>query len=205
MHVFKRLISARYNDIPLWITVPYTILALVILPVYWIKYGPGNFLWFSDIAFFAMVPALWCKNRFIASMMAIGVLPLESIWLLSFVTGGAFVGMADYMFDPALPLWLRALSLFHFPMPAVIIYMIWRFGYDARALWPQIVLAVAVLTATYFVTDPSENVNMAFDPGIEALRMEQPAYIIAETIALICLSIVPMHFILKKIAPPKQL
>lgn len=177
---------------------PYTLLALVILPVYWYQYGVTNFLWFSDIAFFVMVPALWFKNRFISSMMAIGVLPLETLWLLSFITGGAFLGMANYMFDPTLPLWLRGLSLFHFPMPAVIIYMIWRFGYDNRALYPQIGLSIVVIFLTHWLTPKSENVNIIYPPsGVENLIPEN-VYIYLMPVVLILGVIIPMHFILKK-------
>lgn len=204
--LFKKAFTARYNDIPLWITVPYTLLALVILPVYWWKYGPGNFLWFSDIAFFVMVPALWFKNRFASSMMAIGVLPLETLWMLSFATGGAFLGMANYMFDDTLPLWLRALSLFHFPMPAVIIYMICRFGYDPRALWPQIAVAISVLFLTRWLTDPSENVNMGYTPPDFLQGHFTPdSYMYAMMFTLVTCVIIPMHFILKKYAPMKPL
>jgi hypothetical protein len=176
----------------------YTILALIILPVYWYQYGVTNFLWFSDIAFFVMVPALWFKNRLLASMMAIGVLPLESLWLTSFITGGDFLGMANYMFDPNLPLWLRGLSLFHFPMPAVIIYMIWRFGYDTRALYPQIVLSIIVILLTHLLTAEADNVNMIFPPQGLREYISQPLYFILMPMVLITGVIIPMHLILKK-------
>ena len=44
--------------IPLWIKVSYTLFAILIVAVYMLKYGLGNFLWFSDIALLATVPAL---------------------------------------------------------------------------------------------------------------------------------------------------
>ena len=160
-------ISAKYpNNFDstwmLWFKILYTLLAFIICPVYWYQYGVTNFLWFSDIAFFLMVPALWLRQPLIASMMAIGVLPLETLWMLSFITGGAFLGMADYMFDENLPLWLRGLSLFHFPMPAAIIIMIKRFGYDQRALYPQILLSIIVIILTHIFTKKVDNVNMIF-------------------------------------------
>lgn len=186
------------HPIPLWIKLPYTLLALIILPVYWYHYGPANFLWFSDIAFFVMVPALWFKNRLVASMMAIGVLPLEMLWMASFVSGGAFLGMANYMFDPELALWLRALSLFHFPMPAVIIYMIWRFGYDARALYPQIILSIVVILMTHALTLKADNVNMIYPPqGLENI-ISPAAYTYVMPLTLLLGVVIPMHFILKR-------
>ena len=192
------------NVIPLRFKLPYTLLALVILPVYWQEYGPANFLWFSDIAFFLMVPALWFGSRFLASMMAIGVLPLEALWMTSFFTGGAFLGMANYMFDPHLPLWLRALSLFHFPMPAAIIYMIRRFGYDPCALWPQIGLSLIVILMTHGLTKKADNVNLIFPP--EGLRdvVPQQLYAVLMPAVLITCVIIPMHFVLKRYAPRRR-
>lgn len=189
-----------HNGIPLWLKGSYTLLALVILPVYWYEYGVTNFLWFSDIAFFVMVPALWFKNRLLAGMMAIGVLPLEALWMTSLFTGGDFLGMANYMFDPHLPLWLRGLSLFHFPMPAVIIYMIRRFGYDARALYPQIILSITVILMTHLLTAKADNVNMIFPPKGLQDYISQPSYFILMPLVLITGVIIPMHFILKKMA-----
>ena len=55
---------------PAWARLPYALWVAVLVPVYWHHYGPGNFLWFSDIALFATLVALWTGNRLIASMMA---------------------------------------------------------------------------------------------------------------------------------------
>ena len=187
----------RDNGVPLWIKLPYTLLAMVILPVYWYQYGVTNFLWFSDIAFFAMVPALWFKNRLITSMMAIGVLPLELLWLAGLLSGGAFLGIAAYMFDPSLPLWLRLLSLFHFPMPAVILYMLFRFGYDARALYPQIALSALVILMTHVFAPREENINLIYPPeGLKDI-MPEAAYVVLMPLVLIGCVIVPMHYFLK--------
>ena len=118
------------KNIPLWLKIVYSIMVCIIVPVYWKEYGPTNFLWFSDIALISMVAALWFENRLIASMMAVGVLAQEVGWLIDLFTGGNLLGLAKYMFDPERPLYLRALSFFHIPMPIVIIYMIYKLGYE---------------------------------------------------------------------------
>lgn len=188
-----------------WFKILYTLLAFIICPVYWYQYGVTNFLWFSDIAFFLMVPALWFRQSFIASMMAIGVLPLEILWMLSFITGGAFLGMADYMFDPNLPLWLRSLSLFHFPMPAAIMIMIGRFGYDQRALLPQICLSIVVILFTHIFTKRVDNVNMIFPIKELENVMSQSVYSFAMPVVLVTCVIIPMHIILKKYFPLRSI
>ncbi len=60
--------------IPLWIKISYTAFAVITVAVYAVKYPPGNFLWFSDIALILTVPALWFESRLLASMMALAVL-----------------------------------------------------------------------------------------------------------------------------------
>jgi hypothetical protein len=47
--------------IPLGLKVVYTIFVCA-LPIFWREYGSANFLWFSDIALLALVPALWLEN-----------------------------------------------------------------------------------------------------------------------------------------------
>ena len=56
--------------IPLWLKITYTLFVSSVVPVYWRRYGPANFLWFSDIALLVTVPALWLESPLLASMMA---------------------------------------------------------------------------------------------------------------------------------------
>jgi len=155
--------------IPLWLKIAYTAVAAVILPIYWRQHGPKNFLWFSDIALIVLVPALWLESALLFSMMAVGVLLPEAVWTISYVGGLMFrrpvTGLAGYMFDPGLPGWLRGLSLFHLILPPLLIWGVWRLGYDSRALPLQILLAWAVLPITWLVTDREKNINWVFGPG----------------------------------------
>lgn len=66
--------------IPLWLKIGWTLFALVLIPVYWKHYGPANFLWFSDIALFAMIIALWLENALLASMMLLAIALPELAW-----------------------------------------------------------------------------------------------------------------------------
>ncbi|WP_405236370.1 membrane-associated protein [Lentisalinibacter orientalis] len=155
--------------IPLWLKIGYTAIVAVILPIYWLRHGPKNFLWFSDIALILLVPALWLESALLFGMMAVGVLLPEAVWTISYLGGllfrRPFTGLAGYMFDPALPRWLRGLSLFHLILPPLLIWGVWRLGYDSRALALQTLLAWAVLPVTWLVTDPAKNINWVFGPG----------------------------------------
>jgi len=64
--------------IPLGLKIVYTIFVCALVPIYWREYGPANFLWFSDIALLALVPALWLENALLVSMLAISVVFFEA-------------------------------------------------------------------------------------------------------------------------------
>lgn len=196
--------------VPLWFKIPYTALVAVVIAVYWRMYGPANFLWFSDIAFFGMAYAMWRDDSLFTGMMAIGVLPLEFIWAFSYLSGfvGSYgetwLGVGDYMFDSSLPYWLRALSWFHFAMIGAVIYMLLRKGYDSRALVPQTVLAMAVLVLTHLWGIKEDNPNMIYPPGDFGQVIAQPLYSALQPLVLFGCVILPMHLLLKKFWPLKS-
>jgi hypothetical protein len=162
------LTSSVPAAIPLWLKVAYSAFVGYLVPVYWHSYGPKNFLWFSDIALLGMVPALWLESSLLASMMAVGTLLPELFWNLGYfgrlASGRRLMGLTDYMFDAKYSLFLRALSLFHVFLPPLLLWTVWRLGYDARALVAQTLLAWIVLAATY-VAKPDRNINWIYGFG----------------------------------------
>jgi hypothetical protein len=190
--------------IPLWIKIAHTAFVVVLVPPYLRHYGAANFLWFSDIALFAMAPGLWLESPLIASMMAVGVLLLELTWNVDsfgrLMSGRSLIGLADYMFDARLPRWLRALSLFHVALPVLLLWTIGRLGYDPRALPAQTALAELVLVVTYVVTDPSKNVNWVFGPRSKPQRRIPPlAYLALYMLLLPVVVYWPTHLLLRRI------
>jgi hypothetical protein len=185
------------------VTWPYTVFVAVLVPVYWHHYGPGNFLWFSDIALFAVLIALWTGNCLVFSMMAIGVLPLEVVWTLDFVTGGRMIGLAGYMFEEDRPLYLRGLSLFHLFLPPLIVWMLVRQGYDRRALVAQMALAWVVLPASWLLTPPADNINWVHGLGEAGATGVAPGlYLVAYMALLPVVVFVPMHLLLRRLCRP---
>ena len=69
-----------------WTKIPYTIFVCVLVSVYWVERGPANFVCLSDIALLVTLAALWLESRFLASMMAVGVLLPEFAWNLDFLS-----------------------------------------------------------------------------------------------------------------------
>jgi len=158
--------------VPLWLKVVWTAMVLVIVLIYWRHRGPANFLWFSDIAFLALVPGLWLESSFIVSLTACMVLVAEILWSVSFFGGllrlPRVIGLADYMFDKQSPLWLRAVSLFHVPLVAVIVWAPWRLGYDPGVYPWAVLITWLVLLLTRWLTKPEANINHVYRLPIAA-------------------------------------
>ena len=152
--------------VPLWLKVAWTAMALVVVLIYWRHRGPANFLWFSDIALLALVPGLWLESSFIISLTAGMVFVAEMLWSVSFFGRllhlPHLTGLADYMFEEQTPLWLRAVSLFHVPLLAVIVWGPWRLGYDP-CVYPWVLLITRlVLLLTRWLTEPRQNINHVY-------------------------------------------
>ena len=152
--------------VPTWLKVAWTAMVLVIVLVYWRHRGPANFLWFSDIAFLALVPGLWLESSFIVSLVACMVLVPETLWSVSFfgrlLNLPRVTGLADYMFDQGIPLWLRAVSLFHLPLLAALVWGPWRLGYDPGVYPWAALIAWVVLLLTRWLTKPEPNINHVY-------------------------------------------
>ena len=194
------------HQIALGIKVLYTLFLSVLVPVYWAHYGPRNFLWFSDIALLATGAALWLESPLLASMMTLAVLLPEIAWNLDFawqlLARRPLFGMSSYMFDGKLPRYLRALSLFHVPLPIGLVWLVWRLGYDRRAWLLQSLVALVVLPLTYRLTDPAENVNWVHGLGSRPQR-RLPAwlYLALLIVAFSLVLYLPPHLLLSRVAP----
>ena len=192
------------EQLPTWGKLLYTLFLGVLVPVYWIHWGPKNFLWFSDIALLTTAVSLWLESPLLASMMALAVALPELVWNADFfrrlLTGRHLFGLSDYMFDPGRPRYLRALSLFHVVLPVVLIWILSRLGYDGRAWVLQTLVALIVLPVTYRVTDPADNINWVYGPGSTPQKRMPPLAYLATMMALFPLAIyLPTHLLLRRL------
>jgi hypothetical protein len=195
--------------VPLWLKLAYTAFVAVMIPVYWVKAqaGPRNFLWFSDIALFGTTLALWLESALLASTMAVAVMLPEILWTISFLSGALFRkpirGVGEYMFDGSEPWYMRALSLFHVHMLAVLLWLVWRLGYDSRALLAQTLLAWVVFPLTYVITEPKHNINRVFGPGSSPQRRMHPvAWLLLVMIVAPLVIYLPAHLLLQALFTP---
>jgi hypothetical protein len=200
--------------VPLALKLAYTAYMAVFIPVYWHYYGPTNFLYFCDIALILTLFAIWPENRLLISMCAVGILVPQALWVLDFLAhaaGFSLVGMTGYMFDPNRSLFLRLLSLFHGWLPLLLLYLVWRIGYDRRAFWSWTALAWVLLLISFFLLPPPTphpglapvNVNYVWGMSDDAAQPWVPAYVwfAGQLIGLPLLAYAPTHFALARFIP----
>ena len=190
--------------IPLDLKVGYTLFACALVPIYWRQYGSANFLWFSDIALLALVPALWLENALIASMMAVAVVFFEAIWNVDFfarlLTGKSSLGLSAYMFDPKIPWFTRTLSCFHIVLPLLLLWIVHRLGYDRRAFFWQTIVALVVLPLSYLVGNAQENVNWVYGFGQKPQRiLPAPLFVILLMLLFPLAVYLPTHLFFARI------
>lgn len=176
---------------------------VVLVCVVWLRhYGARNFLWFSDIAFIGAVPALWLESRTLASVLAVAVLLPEIFWNVDFVgrllLRRRITGLTDYMFEPERSRLLRGLSLFHVPLPLVLLWMVDAYGYDPKVgLVGAIILAAVVLPWSRAVSTPERNINWTYGLGAAGSRLAPSTYMALLFAGFVILVFIPTHYLLR--------
>jgi len=167
--------------VPLWLKLGWTVWVIAWVPLYWKQYGAQNFLFFCDLGNLFIMAGLWLESSLIFSWQATGLLLFQTLYIVDLVgavltagftvgshVGGRhlerhIIGGTEYMFDPNLPLSIRLLSLFHVVTPPLLLWAIWRLGYDRRGWLCQTLTAWIVIPINYFWR-PGFDVNWARGP-----------------------------------------
>ena len=187
--------------VPLWLKVGWSLWVIVWMPVYWHQYGLQNFLYFCDLGNFFIAAALWLESPLIFSWQACGLLLFQSLYtidLFGAVLGGRhIIGGTEYMFDPHLSLFVRLLGLFHVVTPPLLLWAIWRLGYDGRGWKYQTVTAWLVVPINYFWR-PQFDVNWARGPFFrEQHFVPGMVYLAAYLVVVPFLVYWPTHLVLE--------
>jgi hypothetical protein len=157
-------------------------------------------LWFCDIALLGSVVALWTRSSLVASTQAISVMLFDTLWSIDFLgslfAGQSILGLSAFMFDSDYPIELRVLSLFHLWLPWLLLWMVFRFGYDGRALAVQSIVCWAVLVVSYLVSTTEENINWVFQLGETDLGLPSMAYLALLMLAIPLCFYLPTHALL---------
>ncbi len=175
---------------------------LVWPPAYILFWGWSNLLHLCDIAVIFACAGLWLGNSLLLSSQAVSLLAAGVLWTADagwrLLAGRYLVGGTEYMWDVHYPLWVRLLSLFHIGLPIVLLYALWKTGYDRRALATQSAIAAVLLAISRF-WPPQLNLNYAYqDPLFHRTWGVAPLHLGITLAVLITVLYLPAHLLLKK-------
>ena len=202
---------AEANKIPLAVKLTYTAFMAVLIPFYLKEYGATNFLYFCDVALFFTLAAVWTEKPILAAMPAVGILLPQALWCADFIGTAMNLpvnGMTAYMFDANIPKFARSLSFFHFWLPFLLVYLVYKLGYDTRALKYWTLLAWMLLLVCYlFMPAPPApnsatpvNINYVFGMNDKAAQtyMHPLSWLAMLMVLLPTVLYLPTHWALKR-------
>jgi len=206
--------------IPPSIKLLYSAFVAIVVPLYWVTYGPWNFLYVCDVALLVTAVAIWIESPLLVSMQAVAIVAPQTLWvvdLLCRVVGGVEItGATSYMLDASIPLYLRSLSLFHGWLPFFLLWLLSRLGYDRRAFAIQCAAAIVILLVSYLfaptpppsASDPSRAVNINYVYGFTD---KHPQTLMAPwlwLVSLLAINVIvfylPTHFVLRRVFATKS-
>jgi hypothetical protein len=153
--------------VPLWLKIAWTTWVVIWAPLAGDYYGAQVYLHFCDLGNFLILAALWLESPLIVSWQAVSLLFFQTLYLVDLVgalfSGTHIIGGTEYVFDVRIPLPIRLLALYHFVAPALLLWSVWRLGYDRRGLLYQVATLCLVIPINYFWR-PERDVNWARGP-----------------------------------------
>lgn len=176
-------------------------------------YGPANLLWFSNLSVLLLTASLVTNRSLPASIVLVGVGVLEVVWsfdlALRLLMSGPAMGLTEYVFVPRLspdeqprPLWARLVALYHLLIVPGGLWIVWRLGYDRRALRWVVIGCGLIGLGCVLALDPSLNVNRVrhFGPFNEAW-LTTPGYFALWIAVLFAFMWWPTHVALSRWGP----
>ncbi len=200
--------------IPLALKLAYTLFVAVLVPKYWMAYSAWNFLFFCDVALLVGLCAFWLESPLLMSLTAVGITVPQMLWVADFLTGARITGMTSYMFDSKLPIFVRALSSFHGWLPFLLVWGVWRLGYDRRAFVGWTIASTVILLTSFFLAPkppaPAENPDLAVNINyVHGLSYTKPQTTMPPwlwlSIMIVGFPIVlylPAHLVFRALIPP---
>jgi hypothetical protein len=171
------------------------------IPVYYRQYGLQNFLFYCDIGNILITAALWLESSVIFSWQAVALLVFQTLYTLDLlgavVSGHHAFGGTEYMFDPKISLLVRLLGLYHVVVPPLLLWGVYRLGYDRRG-WILQTLTMWILVPINFFWRPQYNVNWARGLGHEQHLVPSWLYLLAYLVAVPLLIYWPTSFFLRR-------
>jgi len=191
--------SAKYPQWMRWITLAWFALWF---PMYWRTWGAANFVHLCDVAVILTSIGMWTNSSLLISSQAVGAFVVDVAWAADatsrIVLGHALFPGNEYLTNPHYPLWIRSLTIFHLVMPALLLWGIYRMGYNRRGYALQCAIALLVFIVARF-TQPSANIDFAFsDPFFHRAWGPAPAHVLFTWLFMVVVVYAPTHLLLKR-------
>jgi hypothetical protein len=188
--------------VPLWLKVTWTVWVIAWAPLYWNYYGAQNFLYFCDLGNLLIAAGLWLESPLIFSWQATGLFLFQTLYSIdlagALLSRQHLIGGTEYMFDARIPLLVRLLSLFHVVMPAVLLWAMWRLGYDNRG-WKYQTLTAWLVVPINYVWRPQYDVNWARGPFFREQHVVPGfIYLMAYLVVVPLVIYWPTHLVLQR-------
>jgi hypothetical protein len=201
--------SAAQNPVPRWLQWVALVWALIWFPTYWHTWGASNFVQLCDVAVILTCVGIWTNSGLPISSQAVSALLVDVAWALDagwrLFTRHHLLGGTEYLFDPSKPLWIRLLSLYHLALPPLLLWLLYRLGYDRRGWALQSAIALPVFVASRF-TIPAKNMNFAFaDPFFRRQWGPAPVHIVVIWLFMVFVVYLPTHFFLMRLFAKQKL
>lgn len=195
-------LSRLKPQIPLWLKAAYTLWLLLLIPIDLDFYGPWIFLWFCHVGNLVLAIALWTESRLLFSWQTLSVLFFQVMFTLDLLGRLALgfhpIGGTEYVFDTINYPWhIRVSSMFHVFIPVLLLWGVWRLGYDRRAFGLQVVFVWCLLTICYFFSPAEMHINWVFGPYDKPQTLVSPAiYLVFLMLMLPLVPCLPIHLAL---------
>ena len=201
--------SAAQNSIPPWLRWVALVWMLIWFPTYWHTWGASNFVQLCDVAVILTCVGIWTNSGLLISSQAVSALLVDAAWALDagwrLFTRHHLLGGTEYLFDPSKPLWIRLLSLYHLALPPLLLWLLYRLGYDKRGWALQSAIALPVFIASRF-TIPTKNMNFALaDPFFRRQWGPAPVHIVVIWLFVVFVVYLPTHFFLMRLFAKQKL
>lgn len=175
---------------------------------YWRTWGGANFAHLCDVAVVLTCIGMWSNSALLISSQAVGGLIVDAAWALDacwiLFLKHPLVGGNEYLLDNYYPMWIRLLTLFHLVMPGLLLWGMYRLGYDRRGWLLQCAIALPVFIAARF-TPPDKNIDFAFaDPFFHRAWGPAPTHVLVIWLFMVLVVYLPTHLLLKRFFRPPQ-
>jgi hypothetical protein len=195
----------RTSQFPPWLRYAAIAWLCLWLVVYERTWGVLNFLHLSDVSMILFCVGVAANSTLLISSQAVASLLVNAMWTLDtcwrLFLKHHLMGGTEYLFDTRYSLAVRLISLFHILIPLLLLWALYRSGYDRRGWRLQCAISLPAFIASRFAP-AAENINFAFaDPFFRRSWGPAPVHITVVFLFMVWVVYLPTHLVLKHLFP----